>query len=72
MQTKFGSIVETSTNIVIGFVISLLLNAWILPLMGHQVTPSQNVIIVMVFTIASFIRSYLLRRLFNRISVFFN
>jgi len=69
MQTRIGSLTETVTNILIGFIISMSINAWILPLMGFNVTLTQNFIITVTFTVFSIIRSYLLRRMFNSISL---
>ena len=69
MQTRKGSAIETATNIVLGFLISLAINGWILPLLGYHVTAAENLLIVCVFTVASMIRSYALRRWFNWLSV---
>ncbi len=68
MQTRIGSAIETATNIVLGFVISLALNGWILPLLGYHITMSENLVVVTVFTVVSMLRSYALRRVFNAIS----
>ena len=65
MQTRLASLIETILNVGTGFLISLLINIWILPTVGCHVTPSQNIFIVAVFTIASVIRSYIFRRVFN-------
>lgn len=69
MQSKLGSLVETMTNIVIGFIISFVLNATLLPALGYNVTFSENLVIVLAFTIVSMIRSYILRRFFNWVSM---
>jgi hypothetical protein len=69
MQTRLGSLIETLINIGTGFLISMLINIWILPQVGCQVTTGQNVFIVVVFTVASIIRSYVLRRIFNALTV---
>jgi hypothetical protein len=69
VQSRLGSLIETITNIVIGFIISMSINAWILPAMGYHVTLTQNFIITVTFTVVSIIRSYALRRVFNVISM---
>ena len=69
MQSKVGSLIETMTNIVIGFIISFLLNATLLPALGYNVTFSENLFIVIAFTVVSMIRSYILRRFFNWVSI---
>lgn len=73
MQTKRWSIIETITSTVVGFIISYLLNMLIVPWL-FDVHPSagQNITMVAIFTIASLIRGYGLRRLFNRIHMKLN
>jgi len=65
MQKKKHSLIESVTNTVIGFLISLLIQLIIYPVMGIPVTLSQNFVITAIFTIASILRGYVIRRLFN-------
>jgi uncharacterized protein YacL len=65
-QSKRQSMVETITNIVVGLVVSLLIQIIIYPLMDIPVTFKQNLLLTLIFFIASFIRGYLLRRYFNK------
>jgi len=69
-QLRRHSALETLTSTFIGFWISYWLNYFLLPAFGHSVTHSENFWITIIFTIASLIRSYLLRRFFNRINTF--
>lgn len=64
-QTKLGSLLETLASIAIGFVVSVGLTAWVLPAYGHQVTLGDNLQITAVFTVASILRGYFVRRWFN-------
>lgn len=64
-QSHRASAIEAATNIVLGFGISVGITAVLLPAFGHQVTLAQNVAMTSVFTVASFVRAYGLRRLFN-------
>lgn len=64
-QTRLSSLVESVINVAIGFVVSLVLTAVVLPAYGHAVTFSQNLQITAIFTVASILRSYALRRWFN-------
>jgi uncharacterized membrane-anchored protein len=64
-QTRIASLVEVITSTAIGYLVSLVLTAYLLPAYGHQVTLSQNLQITTVFTGASLLRSYLVRRFFN-------
>lgn len=66
-QSRRLSAIETATNIAVGFVVSLAITDVVMPLFGHDVTIGQNVVITSVFTVASVVRSYALRRLFNRL-----
>ena len=67
-QSQSHSFAEATTNIVVGFVVSVALTALLMPAFGHHVTLPQNIALTSVFTIASFIRAYGLRRLFNQLS----
>lgn len=64
-QSHRASAIEATTNIVVGFGISVGITAVLLPALGHQVTLAENVGMTSVFTVASFARAYGLRRLFN-------
>ena len=65
-QSKLSSLAETLISIAIGFVVSLVLTALVMPAYGHHVTFEQNLQITGIFTIASIARGYLVRRAFNR------
>jgi hypothetical protein len=66
MQTKKNSALEAVTNIIIGYLISVTSNWLILPLFGYNVTLLDSFGIGLAFTFVSLIRSYLLRRIFNK------
>lgn len=66
-QTRFGSVLESIANIVIGFAINWVANLLIFPLFGFDITPSQAFHVGLIFTAISLVRSYVLRRVFNRI-----
>lgn len=68
-QSHRASAVEAATNIVIGFAVSVGLTAVLLPAFGHEVTLAQNVAMTSVFTVASFIRAFCIRRTFNWLQV---
>lgn len=64
-QTRIGSLVESVINVAIGFVVSVLLTAAVLPAYGHSVSWGDNLQITAIFTVASIVRGYALRRWFN-------
>lgn len=66
-QSRLGSMVETVVSIAIGFCISMVLTAVVLPAYGHNVTLGQNLQITAIFTVASILRGYFVRRLFARL-----
>jgi len=66
-QSKKHSILETLVNIIIGLIISFIIQLILFPLLNIPVSTKQNIIITIVFFIASFIRGYFVRRLFNSI-----
>jgi uncharacterized membrane protein (DUF485 family) len=68
MQTKTKSIIEAISNTFIGMAVSFAIQLVIYPTMGIPVRISQNIIITIVFTVASIVRSYIVRRIFNKIN----
>lgn len=64
-QTRSKSLLETVTSTAIGFVVSLLLTAAVLPAFGYPTTWAHDFWITMIFTVASVLRGYAVRRLFN-------
>ena len=66
-QSKKFSLIETIVNIIIGLVVSFLLQLILYPILDIPVCLNQNIIITIVFFIASFIRGYFVRRFFNSI-----
>ena len=67
MQSKRNSAFEAVTNVAIGYLVSVLANVLILPLFGYNVTISDSFAIGLAFTLVSLARSYVLRRVFNRL-----
>jgi hypothetical protein len=67
-QSRTHSWAEVAANITIGFAVSVALTAVVLPAFGHNITLQDNLAITTVFTVASLLRSYALRRIFNHIT----
>jgi hypothetical protein len=68
MQTRKGSLIEASINIGSGFFLSFLLWQFVAaPLFGYEVTFLDNLGLTSIFTVASIIRSYVWRRVFNHL-----
>ncbi len=66
-QSKRASWVEAFTNTGVGLVLSLLLQVFIVPFItGYRTSLTADFIVVALFTVASVLRGYLLRRFFNR------
>jgi hypothetical protein len=66
-QSKKQSILETVTNVIAGLLISFVIQLIIYPILNIPVSINQNLIITFVFFVASFIRGYVIRRLFNKL-----
>jgi len=66
-QTKTGSFAEAVSNIVIGFSINYAANLTIFPLFGMHIGLLNNFYMGLIYTAISLVRSYALRRWFNRI-----
>lgn len=65
LQPKWHSVVETISSTAIGFAISWILNVLVLRAWGFPVKISESFWIACIFTIASLIRGYVVRRWFN-------
>lgn len=66
MQSKLQSLIESLTNILIGYLTALLSQVLIFPIFDIYVSFQDNLLIGLYFTIISLIRSYLVRRYFNK------
>lgn len=64
-QSRKMSLIEQLVSVAIGFAVSLFIQLTLLPAMGIKTTYGQDFIIVAVFTAASIIRGYIVRRGFN-------
>lgn len=65
-QARLHSWLEAITGTVIGLVVSLLVQQFIItPLFHLRTNPGENFLIVLIFTIISVLRSFYVRRLFN-------
>lgn len=70
MQSKLGSLAESLTNIGIGITICFLSNIIVLPAFGYDVTIGDATMISIVFTVISLVRSYVIRRVYNKYTFF--
>ena len=65
MQSKKESLIETLTSVFVGWLIGVILNMLVLPLFDYDVSLTDGVLISIIFTAVSVIRSYIIRRWFN-------
>ena len=66
MQSKLDSFIEAVINTFIGFVIAFISQLIIFPIVSVDVTLGQNFILTILFTLVSIIRTYIIRRYFNK------
>lgn len=65
-QSRAHSLAESIANIAIGYSVALAGQLVVFPLVGVQASLGQNLTIGAAFTAISLIRSYAVRRIFNR------
>ena len=65
-QSRLMSLVESIANVIVGYGVAVATQILIFPVFGLQTTLAQNLKMGAVFTIVSLVRSYALRRLFER------
>ncbi len=68
-QTRTWSFIEALINVVVGICVAWGLSFLVFPLFGYEPTVTKTLWISLIFTAASLLRSYLLRRFFNLITV---
>ena len=66
MQSRRQSLIEAITNVVVGYALAVLTQIVVFPWFGLQVSLGDNLAIGAMFVIISLLRSYALRRLFER------
>jgi len=66
MQSRRMSLVEVAANYAIGITLSWLITYYLMPTWGFEQSVSAASWATGVYTVASVIRSYALRRVFNR------
>ena len=69
-QSRKGSLTEAIVNVVIGYSVAVTSQVLVFPLVGINVPLETNMLIGLVFTVISIVRSYVLRRLFNKFNIF--
>ena len=66
-QSRGMSMVESATNVVVGYVLAILTQLAVFPLFGLEAALGEHLAIGTAFVGVSLARSYLLRRLFERL-----
>jgi len=66
-QSRRASFFEAVTNVVVGYFVAVGGQIIIFPFFGMHLKVADNLVIGFMFTCVSLIRSYVLRRIFNRI-----
>ena len=65
-QSRAQSMIESAANVVIGYMVALGSQLVVFPMFGVHLTLQDNLLIGLWFTAISLVRSYLVRRWFNR------
>lgn len=66
-QSRKMSGVESLANVAVGYGVAVGVQLTVFPIFGMDVTLMDNLWIGAIFTVVSIIRSYLVRRLFNKV-----
>lgn len=68
MQSRCMSLLEAMANVVIGYALAIMTQIAVFPLFGMWPTLGENLTLGAVFTGVSLLRSYFLRRAFDKCS----
>lgn len=66
-QSRARSAIESVANVAVGYGVAIATQATVFPLFGLHASAGQHLTIGAIFTVVSLVRSYALRRLFNRL-----
>lgn len=68
-QSRLMSLVESIANVLVGYGVAVATQMLVFPLFGLAVTFTENLLIGLIFTVVSIVRSYALRRGFEALRV---
>ena len=68
-QSRLMSMVESLANVLVGYAVAVVTQMAVFPLFGLAVTITENLLIGLIFTAVSIVRSYALRRGFEALRV---
>ena len=68
-QSRWMSLVEAVTNVLVGYGVAVATQWAVFPLFGLHATLQENLLIGLIFTAVSLVRSYVLRRAFEALRV---
>jgi len=68
-QSRLMSLVESLANVLVGYGVAVVTQMMVFPLFGLAVTVTENLLIGLIFTVVSIVRSYALRRGFEALRV---
>ena len=68
-QSRLMSLVESFANVLVGYGVAVVTQMLVFPLFGLAVTVTENLLIGLIFTAVSIVRSYALRRGFEALRV---
>ena len=65
-QSRRGSLIEAMVSTATGFAVSMVLQHFTMQALGRPTSTAEDLAVVSIFTVASIVRGYVLRRVFNR------
>ncbi|TSE29423.1 hypothetical protein Tther_01472 [Tepidimonas thermarum] len=68
-QSRWMSLVEAVANVLVGYGVAVATQWAVFPLFGLYATLQENLLIGLIFTAVSLVRSYVLRRAFEALRV---
>jgi len=68
-QSKIHSIIESVINVVLGNLIALATQIVVFPLFGFYASIGEHLMINLIFAVVSIVRMYVLRRIFNYMTI---
>ncbi len=68
-QSRRMALIEAATNVIAGYGVAVLVQLLTFPTFSIQLSLGENLVVGLIFTAVSIARTYVLRRLFERIRI---
>lgn len=66
-QSAGMSMLESAVSVIIGYLLTVMVQIYLFPLFGVKITLSDSLILSLIIVLFAFFKNFMVRRIFNRI-----